>query len=87
MESSESSTDVNVTTLLNSLYLEGTLVPNSEAPDTLASFFDNKIKKVLQEVNIEEDVYNGKKMVHAIDKMFMDENSIKECMLTLKPKN
>ena len=79
--------DVNVTTLPNSLYLEGTLVPNSEAPDTFASFFDNKIKKILQEVNIEEDVYNGKKMVHAIDKMFMDENSIKECMLTLKPKN
>jgi hypothetical protein len=26
-------------------------------------------------------------MVQAIDKMFMDENSIKECMSTLKPKN
>jgi hypothetical protein len=26
-------------------------------------------------------------MVHAIDKMLMDENSIKECMLILKPKN
>ena len=79
--------DVNVTTIPNSLYLEGILVPNSEAPETFASFFNNKIKKVLEEVKIEEDVYNGKKMVHATDKMFMDEKSIKECMLTLKPKN
>jgi hypothetical protein len=26
-------------------------------------------------------------VVYANDKIFMDENSIKECMLTLKPKN
>jgi hypothetical protein len=79
--------DVNITMIPNSLYLEGILVPNSEAPETFASLFNNKIKKVLEEVNIEEDVYNGKKMVHAIGKMFMNEKSIKECMLTLKPKN
>jgi hypothetical protein len=38
-------------------------------------------------VSYDKQVNNGKRLVNAEDKMFMDTSSIKNCIQTLKPKN
>jgi hypothetical protein len=49
--------------------------------------FDRKIKDVLFTVNIDDHVSNGKRLFISEEKVFMDSESIKECILSLKPKN
>jgi hypothetical protein len=38
-------------------------------------------------VSIDEEVYNGKELINANSTMFMDSQSIKECVLSLKLSN
>jgi hypothetical protein len=53
--------DVNVSPMPNVLYLDGVLVPDKEVHGAFPAFFDNKIRKILDEVQIDKDIYNGKK--------------------------
>ena len=79
--------DVNISTMPNNLHLNGIPIPDENVADTFARYFDDKIKKIGQETKIDDGVYNGIKCVESYNKMFMDPESIKECMLTLKQKN
>ncbi len=40
-------------------------IDNSDLSDAFASFFDLKIKDVLKPVDIDKDVYNGRKLVNS----------------------
>jgi hypothetical protein len=42
---------------------------------------------VISETEIDDNVYNGTKLVNTTNSMFMDAESIRLCMLSLKPKN
>ena len=79
--------DVNTSVLPNQLYLEDVIVNANDQPDTFARFFDSKVRRVISETNIDDNVYNGKKLVNTANSMFMDADSIRSCMLSLKPKN
>ena len=79
--------DVHSSNIPNQMF-NGTIpVPQNDLSDEFAKFFDTKIKNIVNTVGIDENVYNGKRLVNSEEKMFMDESSIKECILTLKPKN
>ena len=73
--------------LPNRLYLNDTLVPRKELPDAFAAYFDNKIKNLLGDTKVDNNVYNGKKIVTCTDRMFMGSEEIRECIMSLKPKN
>jgi hypothetical protein len=58
-----------------------------EVPDEFAKFFDTKVKNIILSVNIKEEVYNGTKKVNKENKMFMDKDSIRLVMESMKIKN
>jgi hypothetical protein len=72
--------DVNVTTMPNQMYNNKNEASRSNLSDSFAAYFDKKIKDMLVQVNIENDAYNGKRLINAENKMFMDSDSIKECI-------
>jgi hypothetical protein len=73
--------------LPNRLYLNDILVPGKELPDTFAAYFDSKIKNLLGDTTVDNNVYNGKKIVTCTDRMFMGSEEIRESIMSLKPKN
>ena len=79
--------DVNSTTLPNQLFLNNEAVNSKELPDIFAGFFDGRVRDVISKTDLDENVYNGRKLVNTANTMFMDAESIRKCMMTLKPKN
>jgi hypothetical protein len=62
-------------------------IPLDKLPDRFASFFYNKIEKLLEEVNIDENIHNGLNKVTCTNFDFMDMESVISCMKSLKTKN
>jgi hypothetical protein len=58
-----------------------------DLPDRFASFFDQKIRDLLDGVKIQEDGCNGPKKINSTEGFFMDKYYIKDCLQSLKPKN
>ena len=79
--------DMNTSQLPDKMFLNDTPVQNKLLPDEFATFFDAKIKSIVSEVSIDSNVYNGKRIVNAEDKMFMTSEDVRECIMSLKPKN
>ena len=79
--------DINPDSLPKSMYENGVLINQYDCADIFASFFDNKIRSIVEQVNIDENIYNGTRKVFSQEEMFMDPLSVKQCMLTLKSKN
>jgi hypothetical protein len=46
-----------------------------------------KIKNLYNEVDIDDNVYNGRKLITTTDKFFMEFEAVRECMCSLKSKN
>ena len=65
----------------------GTQIEKEVLAEKVACFFDKKIRDLLEEVTINEDVYNGTLKVQPENKMFMDPVSVKEVLSSLKNKN
>ena len=65
----------------------GIEIKESTLTDRFADFFDKKIKNLHYEANIDENVYNGRKLITTTDKFFMDFEAVRECMCGLKAKN
>ena len=53
--------NVNTSDLSNKMYLEETEVNSEELADKFATFFRNKISKILEKIEIDYQVYNGEK--------------------------
>jgi hypothetical protein len=69
------------------LYLNQQEIKKENSQDVFAGFFDNKIRAIINSSNINEEVYNGKRKVLAENKMFMNQDSIRSVMESMKIKN
>ena len=79
--------DVNTTTLPTTMFEKNVEIPENLLPDRFAGFFDIKIKNLLEEVEVDDSVYNGRKQIATRDKFFMDLETVREIMGNLKNKN
>ena len=79
--------NVNVTSIPKFLYEDNIKINDKSVPDRFAAFFDDKIRKILSNVEINEGVYNGSSKMNANVGHFMDTDSVRECILSLKLKN
>jgi hypothetical protein len=66
------------------MFCGGIKVEEDSLPYRFACYFDDKIKKLTEEVKIENNVYNGKRRVTINEANFMDFQSVKECIASLK---
>ena len=79
--------DVNEPSIPSTMFCGGIEVEENSLPDRFACYFDEKINKLTEEVNIENNVYNGKRRFTINEANFMDFQSVKECIASLKSKN
>ena len=79
--------DVNVNVLPNTMYEAGDEIDPKKLPEMFAKFFDNKIKDVLAQTSLEENIYIGYKKVNSESKNFVSTKLIRECISSLKIKN
>ena len=77
--------DTNIQTLPNKMFLDSNEIPSLERADAFAKFFDTKVTSNKTNVNV--NVYNGKRKAISNEVMFMDPESITECIKTIKIKN
>ena len=73
--------------LPNTLYQGGQPIDDDELADKVAEYFNSKIVNLTSEAVIDEEIYNGTSKVNCESSMFMDPQSIKECIQALKSKN
>ena len=79
--------DINVAGLPGVMYLNNIKIPNTILAQKFADFFENKVKTIIWEVEISEDVYNGKRKIFSQNEMFMNTHNIKKCFDSIKNKN
>jgi hypothetical protein len=79
--------DANVSKLPKVMYNNGIAIQEVDLPHTFASFFRRKIKDIVDEVRIDDQVYNGGQKGKSPVRMFFDPVSVKEVMMLLKIKN
>jgi hypothetical protein len=53
----------------------------------LQNYFDIKIKDVLRQTSIDDNICNGVMKVMVENKFFMDQTSVRQCIYSLKVKN
>ena len=78
--------DTNTNVLPKTLFRNGLEIEEATISDEYASFFDQKIRGLVNQVVIDDHVFNGSQKVVSHTKMFMDLTSVKECLLSLKNK-
>ena len=79
--------DVNHDQLPEIMSINNLEVKKSDRSDVFASFFDKKIRDIIDTVSVNEGVYNGTRKVNSENKFFMSREDVLECMLSLKCKN
>ena len=79
--------DVNTNVLPNTMYEAGDEIDPEKLPERFAKFFDDKIKNVLAQTSLDENVYNGYRKVNSESKFFMTYEMVGECISSLKIKN
>ena len=62
-------------------------VHNKDLQDYFANYFKSKITNIVNESNLNENVYNGRKKLIVNNMDFMDENNIIEAVKSIKLKN
>ena len=76
--------DQSVEPIPQKLYKEGNLIDDRNVCDEYARYFDEKVKNIVDTTTIDENIYNGERKIYSNSKMFMNEASVKECILDLK---
>ena len=61
--------------------------PVHNISESFAGFFDKKVTNIVNQTLVNQDVYNGRRKIHANAEMFMAKNNIIECINSLKIKN
>ena len=79
--------DINVNSLPKRMFENNYEIEEDSLQQRFASFFDQKIKKILDDVKISPMVYNGINKITNGNRFFMQLESVKSSMLSLKPKN
>ena len=69
------------------MFMGGIPIDIDMLPESFAKFCDKKVNDIVGSTLLNASTYNGKKIVNFSNKMFMDQASIRVCMLSLKIKN
>ena len=62
-------------------------IPDREVANCFATYFEDKVNKIVKNAIIDPGVYNGGPKLVAVDSDFMSKNEIIECVKQLKLKN
>ena len=62
-------------------------VPVVNISESFAEFFDKKVSNIVNQMVISDNVYSGRRKIHAEVEMFMTEFNINDCIKSLKIKN
>ena len=76
--------NVNVTNLPKTMFLQNEKIHAEQVPDQFANYFDVKIRNILENVSIDDEVYNGTKKIEVNNNHFMDRVAVKACIQSLK---
>jgi hypothetical protein len=79
--------DTNMSGLPNTMFESGGEIPTDQLADKFGAYFDSKIRNVLRDTGVDEEVYNGARKVNAENLFYMDIDSIRECIKSLSIKN
>ena len=66
--------NTNADEIPNEMTVENAKVNFESLPDAFAEFFSTKIEKIVEEVQIDPNVYNGKRKIRVEDDFFMSKN-------------
>ena len=81
------SKNTNISSLPPIMYLNEVEIATNDLPDAFAHFFDEKIKKIVNETLIDPDVYNGKKKINSQNFDFMSATDVMTAVKSLSIKN
>jgi hypothetical protein len=79
--------DVNISSLPGVMFRANEEIKSDKLAETFASYFDKKVKDIVDSVSIDESVFNGNKRINAENNFFMNKNDVYECLKSLKCKN
>ena len=79
--------DQNIEGFPKIIFQNGIKIPEKNIPDTVATFFDNKVRGLVQDTLIDPNIYNGRQKIQSEDSFFMGKEDILHCASTLKVKN
>ena len=79
--------NTNADEIPNEMTVENAKVNFESLPDAFAEFFSTKIEKIVEEVQIDPNVYNGKRKIRVEEDFFMSKNEIIVAVKSLKTKN
>ena len=78
--------DMNIDELPTEMHLDNEKIEEEDIADAFADFFENKIKDLLEEISIDDEVYNGERKIHTTCYNFMTSPNIEEAIRSLKIK-
>ena len=81
------SKDENINEIPNVMFKNGSKINKFDIPDAFASFFVDKVQKIVNETNINPNVYNGKRKLNNINENFMEYSDVLLAVKSLKTKN
>ena len=79
--------NMNINSLPEDLTINQIPINLNELPDAFADFFSNKVKKIVTECKVDNNVYNGKRKLYCQNKNFMTPDNIIKAIRSLKLKN
>jgi hypothetical protein len=68
------------------LYLNNIIIDGNLQANAFANFFLEKVESIKNSLTISNGVYNGKNKLIVDNRFFMNQDDVKECILSLKPK-
>ena len=80
--------DVNTSSIPNKMYTKNEVpIDSGQLPQSFADFFDAKIRDLVEEIDMDDSMYNGKKKLNSIPEHFMGRERILQCIKSLSMKN
>ena len=69
------------------MFVNNIEIPKTETQQAFAQFFSNKVNNIVNEVTINNKIYNGCRKVNSENHFFMSSTDLKECIKNIKIKN
>ena len=79
--------DVNMQQMPHKMYRNNNLIDPDNLSDEFANFFKDKVQNIVNNLQIDNNVYNGTRKLYCENEDFMDENDVLIAMKSLKIKN
>ena len=79
--------DIELDAIPDKIYFDNIEINPANQAQAFADFFQTKVTKIVDETNVNSNVYNGIQKVVAQSENFMSMSSIEECIKSIKIKN